>query len=168
MFQLDAIDTGPAFGGQNVLETFEMAIRHNRRTTRTELERVFCRCIYFHVRSKVFFWPSYGERSPPSPPWTRHCLDRCTEGGNFDQPESRWSGLVLRLFVCPLMFVTSSRPPCRTKCRLTFAPRTSAPVCLTLEEGSQLFTSATLCYRLGWVESRFFSFLVGWVGLGPL
>jgi len=35
-----------------------MAIEHNRRTTRTELQRVFCRWIYFYLRSKIFFWPS--------------------------------------------------------------------------------------------------------------
>jgi len=62
MFQWDAVDTGPDLGSQNVHETFEMAIRHNRRTTRTELERVFCRRIYFHLRSKILFWPSYGGR----------------------------------------------------------------------------------------------------------
>ena len=33
MFQWDAVDTSPDLGGQNVLKTFEMAIRHNRRTT---------------------------------------------------------------------------------------------------------------------------------------
>ena len=40
----------PIYGGQNLLSTFEMAIRHNRWTTRTELERerVFCRWIYFN------------------------------------------------------------------------------------------------------------------------
>ena len=36
-----------------------MAIRHNRWKTQTELERVFCRWIYFHLRSKIYFWPSY-------------------------------------------------------------------------------------------------------------
>ena len=34
--------------------------------TRTELERVFCRWIYFHLRSKIFFWPSYEGQSPRS------------------------------------------------------------------------------------------------------
>ena len=54
---------------RNVLKTFEMAIWHNRRTTWTELEGVFCRWIYFRLRSKIFFLPSYGGggRSPPSP-----------------------------------------------------------------------------------------------------
>ena len=32
-------------------KTFEMAIRHNRRTTQAELDRAFCRWIYFHLRS---------------------------------------------------------------------------------------------------------------------
>ena len=55
MFQWAVVDTGPDLGGggQNVLKTFEMAIRNNRRTTRTELERVFCRWIYFYLRSKI-------------------------------------------------------------------------------------------------------------------
>jgi len=35
MFQWDAVDTSPDLVGQNVLKTFETAIRHNRRTTRT-------------------------------------------------------------------------------------------------------------------------------------
>jgi len=37
----DAVDTSPDIGGQHVLKTFESAIRHNRRPTRTELEREF-------------------------------------------------------------------------------------------------------------------------------
>jgi len=64
------IDLG---GSQTVLKTFEMAIRFNRQTTRTELDRVFCRWIYFHLRSKIFFWSSYAGRgvgrSPSSPPY---------------------------------------------------------------------------------------------------
>ena len=55
MFQWDAIDTSSYLGGQDVLKTSEIAIRHNRRTTRTELERVFCRWIYFHLRLKIIF-----------------------------------------------------------------------------------------------------------------
>jgi len=39
MFQWDVVDICPDVGGQNVLRTFEMAIRYNRRPTRTELER---------------------------------------------------------------------------------------------------------------------------------
>jgi len=38
MFQWDAVDTSPDLGSKTVLKTFEMAIRHNRRTTRTELQ----------------------------------------------------------------------------------------------------------------------------------
>jgi len=34
----DAVDASPKLGGQNVLKTFAMAIQHNRRPTRTELE----------------------------------------------------------------------------------------------------------------------------------
>ena len=33
MFQWDAVYTSPDFGGQNVLKTFEMAIRHNMQMT---------------------------------------------------------------------------------------------------------------------------------------
>jgi len=65
MFQWDAVDTGPDSGGQNVLKTFEMAIRHNRRTTRTELEIIFCRRIYFHLRSKIFFLALLRGAMPP-------------------------------------------------------------------------------------------------------
>jgi len=62
----DAVDTSPDLGGsQNVFKNFEMAIRHDGQPTRTELEIVFCRWIYFHLRSEIFFWPSYGGQSPP-------------------------------------------------------------------------------------------------------
>ena len=53
MFQWDAVDNSPDLGGVKV------AIRFNEQTARTELDRVFCRWIYFHLRSKIFFWPSY-------------------------------------------------------------------------------------------------------------
>jgi len=45
------------------------AIRHNRRTARTELETVFCRWIYLHYVKKIF-WASYvgRGRSPQSLP----------------------------------------------------------------------------------------------------
>ena len=45
-----------------------MGTGHNRQTTLTELglERVFCCWIYFHLRSKIFFWPSHGGH--PHPP----------------------------------------------------------------------------------------------------
>jgi len=55
MFQWDAVDTSPDLAGRNVLKTFEMAIPHDGLTTRTELERVFRRWIYFHSRSKKYF-----------------------------------------------------------------------------------------------------------------
>ena len=39
--------------------------------TRNHSNHVFCRWIYFHLRSEMFFWPSYGGRgrgrSPPPP-----------------------------------------------------------------------------------------------------
>jgi len=73
VFQWDASDATFDLGGQNVLRTFEMAIRHYRRTTRTglqrESERVFCRRIYFHLRSKILLWPYYGGDRPHSPPY---------------------------------------------------------------------------------------------------
>jgi len=37
-----------------------MAIRYNSRTTRTELEKVFCRWSYFHLCSKYFSVPLTG------------------------------------------------------------------------------------------------------------
>ena len=37
MFQWDAVDTVPDLGGQNVLKTFEMAIRHNKQGLRVGL-----------------------------------------------------------------------------------------------------------------------------------
>jgi len=51
MFWWDAFDTSPDLAGQNGLKTFEVAIRHNRRTTRSERELSVARfvftCIYF-------------------------------------------------------------------------------------------------------------------------
>ena len=38
MLQWNAVDTSPDVGDQNVLETFEMAIWHKRRTAQTELK----------------------------------------------------------------------------------------------------------------------------------
>jgi len=55
MFQWDAVDTSLDWGGgQNVLKTFEIAIQHNRRTTRTELQRL----IFTYLQN--IFLPSYG------------------------------------------------------------------------------------------------------------
>ena len=73
MFQWDAVDNSPDVGGQNVLRTLEMAIRHYRRTTRTELERVFCRWIYFHLHTKIF-WPSFALIAPMDPPQIPSCV----------------------------------------------------------------------------------------------
>ena len=77
MFQWDAVDNSPDLVSQNVLKTFERAIGHNRWTTRTELERVFCCWLYFHSRSKNILLALFrgGGRSPPSPPrWICHCV----------------------------------------------------------------------------------------------
>jgi len=71
MFQWDAADTGPNLGGQNVLKTFEMATRHDRRTPKTELDRVFCRWIYFHLRSQNILWLSCG--GGRSSLWIHYC-----------------------------------------------------------------------------------------------
>jgi len=61
MFHRDAVDTSPDFGGRNVLKTFEMAIRHNWRTTGTELEREsFLSLDLFSLIFKSIFWPIYG------------------------------------------------------------------------------------------------------------
>jgi len=59
MFQWDAVDISTDSGGQNVLETFEKAIRHNRLTTRTELERVaqvapLVRASTWQIFAKIF------------------------------------------------------------------------------------------------------------------
>jgi len=81
MFQWDTVDTSPDLVGQNVLKTFEMAIRHNRWKTRMELESVFCRWTYCHLCSKIFFWPSYRGNRPhcPCPQWIlcHNLLDGC-------------------------------------------------------------------------------------------
>jgi len=37
-------------------------VGHTRRTTRKELRGVFCRRVYFHLCSKIYFWPSNGGR----------------------------------------------------------------------------------------------------------
>jgi len=55
MFQWDAVDTSPDLWGQNVLKTFEMAIRHNRLTRRTELGRVFLSLDLFSLTFKNIF-----------------------------------------------------------------------------------------------------------------
>ena len=54
-FQRDAVATGPDLGGRNVPRAFEMALRHNRRTARTELERVFCRWIHGRLTFQNIF-----------------------------------------------------------------------------------------------------------------
>jgi len=67
--QSDAVVTSPDLGGQNVFKTFKMAIRQNRRTTSTELNKIFCRWIYFHLLfKKYFFYPpgAGGEGQSPT------------------------------------------------------------------------------------------------------
>ena len=81
------IDTSPDFGGQNVLKTFEIAIRLNERPTRTGLERVFCRWIYFRLRSKIFFLP-------PFPPHGSATGDQA-----MTVPSARCSGYFLFFFL---------------------------------------------------------------------
>jgi len=58
--QSDAVVTSPDLGGQNVFKTFKMAIRQNRRTTSTELNKIFCRWIYFHLLFKKYFFTLLG------------------------------------------------------------------------------------------------------------
>jgi len=63
MFQWDAVDISRDLLGQNVLKIFELATRHNKRTTRTELEREresFRRWNYFNLHWKIYSWFSYG------------------------------------------------------------------------------------------------------------
>jgi len=50
-----------------------MAIRHKNRTTWTELQRVFCCWIYFHISSKIFSGLLTGGDRPYRPLWSRHC-----------------------------------------------------------------------------------------------
>ena len=68
---------------QTITKTFEMANRYNRRTTRTESERVFCRWIYFHLRLKTFFalLRGGGDRPHRPPPSTDPPLSRCRRRG---------------------------------------------------------------------------------------
>jgi len=69
MFQWDAVDFSPDLWGQNVLKTFEMAIRHNRRTTRTELESFLALDLLSLTFKNIFLVLLRGGRSPP---WIRH------------------------------------------------------------------------------------------------
>jgi len=71
MFQCDAVDTSPDLGGKMSSKPSKWLFDIKTWTTWMKLERVFCHWIYFHVRSKIFLWPSYGGRSPP---WIRHWL----------------------------------------------------------------------------------------------
>ena len=72
-----------------------MPIGHKRRTTRTELERVFCRWIYFHLSTKICLWPSWRGGGSMEPPLTlpmRHSNDEAVNS------ERGWS--VDHLFHC--------------------------------------------------------------------
>jgi len=81
---LGAVDISPDIGGQNVFRTFETAIRHNRRPTRTELERVFCRWVYFHLRSKIFSVSlTVGGIAPPLPSMDLPLPDPLPSTGNL-------------------------------------------------------------------------------------
>ena len=71
MFHWNAVDTSPDLGGQNVLKTFEMAIRHKRQTTRTELEteRQFSVAAFIFTHFQKYFSGPHtggGGRLPPS------------------------------------------------------------------------------------------------------
>jgi len=82
MFQWDAVDTNPDLEGQNVIKSFEMAIRHNRRTTRTELQSFFVAGFILTDVQKYFFlaflWG--GGRAPPlSPLCIRHWLQQASD-----------------------------------------------------------------------------------------
>jgi len=68
MFQWDAVDTNPDLEGQNVIKSFEMAIRHNRRTTRTELQSFLSLDLFSLTFKNIFFWLSYGGASAPIVP----------------------------------------------------------------------------------------------------
>jgi len=55
MFQWDAVDTSPDWGGgQNVLKTIETAIRHNRRTTQTDLESFLSLDLFSPTLQNIF------------------------------------------------------------------------------------------------------------------
>ena len=69
MLRWDAVDTSSDLGVKMAPKTFEMA---NSRTTRMELERVFCRTIYFPLTFKDIFLALAPIASPP-PGWVHHC-----------------------------------------------------------------------------------------------
>ena len=63
MFQWDAVDTSPDLGSQNILETFEMATRHTRWTTRTELESFLSLDLFSLTFNNIFLAVLGGGRS---------------------------------------------------------------------------------------------------------
>jgi len=73
MFQWDAVDTttSPDLGGQDVVKTFEIAIRYNTRTTRMELEFFLSLDLFLLTFINIFSGPLTGEggdRPPPTSP----------------------------------------------------------------------------------------------------
>jgi len=89
----DAVDTSLHLGGQKVFKTFEMAIRHNRRPTQTELETVFCRWIYLHLRSEIFFVALLRRGGAiaaiaPAPQWNRQSVRSRELHGDGDHGSS--------------------------------------------------------------------------------
>jgi len=61
----DDVDTIFHLGGRNVLKTFEMATRHHRRANGIGESFLSLDLISLKLRSIIFFWFSYGRRSPP-------------------------------------------------------------------------------------------------------
>jgi len=67
IFQWDVVDrpTSPDSGDQNVLKTFEMAIRHNRLTTRMEIEFSVAGFIFTYVQKCFCPLMGAGAIAPP-------------------------------------------------------------------------------------------------------
>jgi len=66
MFQCDAVDTNTDLGGQNVLKTSEMTIRHESDDTNGTEESLLSLDL-FSLSSKVFFWLLLGGHRPHRP-----------------------------------------------------------------------------------------------------
>jgi len=69
-----AVDTTPDSGGQSVLNTFEMAIRHNRAADTNGIRESFLSLDLYLLTFKDIFWPSLsrGGARPHRPIWIRH------------------------------------------------------------------------------------------------
>jgi len=77
---VDAVDTSPDLGSQNVLATFEMAIRHDRRPDDTNgtRERFLSLDLFSHTFKNIFLAPFRRERGrlpPPRPPMDPPLVD---------------------------------------------------------------------------------------------